>query len=928
MQLYLIVIFQMYRMKKSNKQHKAAAAARKKYDKQRYQANRDSIIKASKQYYKANRESILDAKKQYYKANRESRLNAMKQNHEANRESRLNAMKQYNHAKKKITESTRVNFSSIRYSSKVAMEPGEGVDLHFSRHQDCPEANTVLNHLTTYKNHFLGDPENPEDYKRLREEIRAQFISPQKQRDVAEKFLLSQGRGCAWATSIGKKEFIEGKSRDVPILGCACCGYRSSDDGYTKQSLSDLHCLKLDDNEVQQHLHRIENYNVELPVDDTGSTKLFHLWKAWSIWPQRNLKETDSSASYYFLHPEFVELIRDDQTKCVNSRCSSEEDTHCAWLCASCWKDVEKGEIPASSLKAGIDYGSYHRVGLEPLTLFERHIISRVRHYAQVVKIESNSGRQREHTQCCIKGCCVVFDHDSPRVCIDLLTKASMTQDICIHFVGPQGQHDTLLQKTRHIKPTHLFGRAYVVYQWMASLKVINHNYQFEPQLPPFEEFQATLNNAVDTLIDQSIKTFDDEAVRKTEIARDDIAGIRASSDRNVVNTQHISANLEGLALNHSNIADDRELPLRYSYVTSSNKTSNDSQTDTTHDFLVGAAKTAGIDVESEREEYNQSKSTRSENPLNEFDEGEIALSGGWPDVFFLGNAKLGKKGSPSDTDVKHLLMQFTSAAADCRLLLFYLFDRKQRMSTISTMHAKIKQNPKSFEQFTRTFMEKDFQTKLQNAVANPEGKDGKYVLNKLVPMLASGGRNTVFGALERRSAAGEILAMGRKHGAASNFLTVSVDDVHSPSVLRMGFRNCNNINFPSHCPDSLLNAMELGNDFVTNSDGCIHGDDCIGHGEVHIPCSWSALTQKATENPVSVALHYKKVIHDLMTILVGVRPGTTSGNNNRSLKTEYRGWGEENMGVIVGTCAAFIGVTETTARGGLHFHVGECSAY
>eukprot|EP00956_Cyclotella_meneghiniana_P036288 scaffold123760_cov36-Cyclotella_meneghiniana.AAC.1 len=58
------------------------------------------------------------------------------------------------------------------------------------------------------------------------------------------------------------------------------------------------------------------------------------------------------------------------------------------------------------------------------------------------------------------------------------------------------------------------------------------------------------------------------------------------------------------------------------------------------------------------------------------------------------------------------------------------------------------------------------------------------------------------------------------------------------------------------------------------------------------------------------------------MTILVGIKPGTTSGDNNRSLKTEYRGWGEESKGVIVGTCAAFIGVTETTARGGLHFHV------
>ena len=41
---------------------------------------------------------------------------------------------------------------------------------------------------------------------------------------------------------------------------------------------------------------------------------------------------------------------------------------------------------------------------------------------------------------------------------------------------------------------------------------------------------------------------------------------------------------------------------------------------------------------------------------------------------------------------------------------------------------------------------------------------------------------------------------------------------------------------------------------------------------------------------------------------------------------TEYRGWGEDSLGVIAGTGAAFIGVTETTARGGLHFHVGEYS--
>ena len=118
--------------------------------------------------------------------------------------------------------------------------------------------------------------------------------------------------------------------------------------------------------------------------------------------------------------------------------------------------------------------------------MIECHIISRVRLYAQVIKIESNSGRQREHTQCCLKGCCIVFDHESPRVCVDLLSASNITKDICVHFVGPQGQRDTLLQQTRHIKPTHLFARAFVVYQWMSALKMINQQYLLEPELPPF----------------------------------------------------------------------------------------------------------------------------------------------------------------------------------------------------------------------------------------------------------------------------------------------------------------------------------------------------------------------------------------------------------------------------------------------------------
>ena len=73
--------------------------------------------------------------------------------------------------------------------------------------------------------------------------------------------------------------------------------------------------------------------------------------------------------------------------------------------------------------------------------------------------------------------------------------------------------------------------------------------------------------------------------------------------------------------------------------------------------------------------------------------------------------------------------------------------------------------------------------------IKNPEGKQTKEVLKNLMPRLTSGGKKSVFGALERRAAAGEILAVGRAYyGAAYNFLTVSVDNVHTPGVFPTGF--------------------------------------------------------------------------------------------------------------------------------------------
>ena len=232
-------------------------------------------------------------------------------------------------------------------------------------------------------------------------------------------------------------------------------------------------------------------------------------------------------------------------------------------------------------------------------------------------------------------------------------------------------------------------------------------------------------------------------------------------------------------------------------------------------------------------------------------------------------------------------------------------------------MAAKIRGDPKKFDNFAEKIMSPSFQAQLKRAVEKPNSKEARKVFNTLTPVLTSGGKKTTCGALERRSAAGEILSMGRRYGPASCFLTVSVDDVNSPGVFGMSFRSKDNLSFPAHCPESLLKAIELGEDYVPD-------DELLGSGEIRIPCDWKSLAKAATENPVSVAIHYNKLIYDILRIIVGIKPGTTCGNNNRALKTEYRGFGEDSKGVVSGTPAALTGVTETTARGGLHFHAGK----
>ena len=103
-----------------------------------------------------------------------------------------------------------------------------------------------------------------------------------------------------------------------------------------------------------------------------------------------------------------------------------------------------------------------------------------------------------------------------------------------IQFEGPDREYDKLLNKVKLMKLSHLHARAHVVYQWLAALKKIkNPLYKDEPELPDLKRIQDSLRATIDSLLDESIDTFDSDALDRTEVKEDDVAGIRASSDPN-----------------------------------------------------------------------------------------------------------------------------------------------------------------------------------------------------------------------------------------------------------------------------------------------------------------------------------------------------------------------------------------------------------
>lgn len=102
-------------------------------------------------------------------------------------------------------------------------------------------------------------------------------------------------------------------------------------------------------------------------------------------------------------------------------------------------------------------------------------------------------------------------------------------------------------------------------------------------------------------------------------------------------------------------------------------------------------------------------------------------------------------------------------------------------------------------------------------------------------------------------------MAMGRRFGPATTFLTMAVDDVNHPNAIRSTFRSFDNNSFPATVDDDFFDKLKQGSKFR-------------GTGDIKFDMSWPGLACRTTENPVAVASAYKKIIDSTLSVLVGLK--------------------------------------------------------
>ena len=307
---------------------------------------------------------------------------------------------------------------------------------------------------------------------------------------------------------------------------------------------------------------------------------------------------------------------------------------------------------------------------------------------------------------------------------------------------------DNLIKDT--LGSNNIFGRFYIIWQWLAVLNKVHNEYKSDNRLLPTQEQFLTKKKNYDQqikeIINDGYQSTTKETIEFEQALGSDVSEIRQTNSAiNIEDNLNIYQDID----NDQIIENESEVAVPYSLVTKRPECDEDIDKMRIEEIIKATSKiTFSQDNDlndkkesnDERMNINQLQSTLTGEPINEFTKDDYALSCTFPYVFILGKAYKSTASNWNDEKKMHLLMQFSKIPSRDKLLLAYLFDLCKRHESINGICAHVKNKPGTIKKFGKLVKDKEFLATLEIAKSDPEGKEAKNLLNTILPILQFAG--------------------------------------------------------------------------------------------------------------------------------------------------------------------------------------------
>ena len=291
---------------------------------------------------------------------------------------------------------------------------------------------------------------------------------------------------------------------------------------------------------------------------------------------------------------------------------------------------------------------------------------------------------------------------------------------------------------------------------------------------------------------------------------------------------------------------------------------------------------------------------TRSEQPVNEFESNGRQIMQTFWYHFPLQRGLTQYKGSIPTVRTRHLLEHCSGRFARDSDFILFLANQRQRHAALQSTKRACKVHNERFAEYEEVVNAPDFPEKLEEAVQQPNSRAARQLMKKLLPLLSIASSPVPWSSSERGSCIGMMLAMARRYGPPSCFLTIAPDDVHDPTCIRLAITHRSNESFPA-VADGFMEALQQGDASFAFGDG-----DSMSLKE-------GDLQALAAESPAATAMGYQNLIEVVLAKMYGI----PIGSHTRTSKAP-----EEHGQGMLGTPVGYFGVTEVSGRCAEHLHI------